>query len=432
MTGLSAFERLSSSRWASNVARLGGGTVLAQIIGVAATPLITRLYGPDELGLLGLFVSFMGVAGVGVGLRYELAIVSAEDEDESHILLALSLVLACPLALIGGLVMAALVRFDVLSYGALPLWSAAGATLALALAGAFSGLRFWYVRRAGFGTIARALVGQAISRAAVPVILGPTRVGWLGLMLGEIVGRGVGIGGMMGGAWPAVKSVISPGWRGRLLRALSRNWKYPTLVLPSSFVDALAVALPLPIVASVFGTAAAGQFLVVMRVAGWPAYLIATSVADVFHEDLTATARSSAGNVPSALWAFAKRLAGLGILVYVPAAALSPLLFGFVFGSRWSSGGVMIPLLSPSFLMLLVVGPLSRLLLVVNRQEWKFVVDIVCLAVPVVAFIGGHRAGLSFLACVALFSALNVAAYVFYFTLILFAARRFTAGAYRR
>ena len=425
MSVRTTLEKLGAKPWVVNTARLGGGTALAQMLVVAATPVITRLYGPGELGLLGLFASFVSFASVAVCLRYEMAIVSAEDDQEADTLLALSLGLALLLSLAGAAALAVLMRFDVLSYGALPLWSTGGVVLALAGAGAFTGLRFWYVRRAGFGTIVRALVAQAAGRAGLPVALGLFHLGWLGLMLGEIAGRGLGVGEMMRGAWPAIKKTLGPFWRARCARALKRNWKYPALLLPSSLVDALAVWLPLPIVSSLFGTAAAGQFLLVMRVAAWPASLISASVSDVFHEGVTGAARSQPERVRSVLWLSARNLGGVGLLVYLPAGILSPALFPIVFGPQWRQAGLLMALLSPFLLVALVVSPLSRLLLVVNRQEWKLLVDAVCLAVPLVAFFGGQRAGLGFLSCVALFSGLNVIAYLFYFAVIARAARSF-------
>lgn len=430
MTVRTIIERLAGSRWIVNTAKLGGGTALAQLLVVAATPVITRLYSPHELGLLGLFVSFVGFASVATALRYDLAIVSAGDDEEANVLLGLSLGLSVGVSLLGGLAIAALTRFDLLSYGALPLWSSsAGAVVALAATGVFTGLRYWHVRRAGFGAIGRALVGQAAGRATVPIALGLGGIGWVGLMLGEIVGRAVGIWQLMRDAWPALMDSLRSFRGERFRNALRRNWKYPALVLPSSLVDALAVALPLPIVSSLFGTAAAGQFFLVMRVAGWPANLVGASVADVFHEGLSGMARLEPKQVPSVLWTTAKHLAGVGVLIYLPLALLSPVLFGVIFGAQWEQAGTLMALLSPFLLVAMVTGPLSRLLLVVNRQERKLLVDTVCLAVPVVAFFGGQRAGLGFLRCVALFSGLNVLAYTFYFTVIVRAARSFSAEA---
>ncbi len=426
----STIDRLASTRWLVNTAKLGGWTALAQLVVVAATPAVTRLYTPRDLGSFGLFASFIGFVGVATALRYDMAIITAADEDEADTLLMLSLGLSVGVAIIGGSAIALLIRLDLLSYGALPSWTSAGAAVALAATGIFTSARCWHVRRAGFGTIGRALVGQAAGRAVVPVALGLAHTGWLGLMLGEIAGRTVGVGQLLRTAWPAARRTIRP-YRPAVYRAaLRRNKRYPAIVLPSSLVDALAMALPLPIVSSLFGSDAAGRFFLVMQVAGWPANLAGASAGDVFHEGLSATARLEPLRVPSVLWTSARHLAGIGLVVYVPLALLSPFVFGAVFGPQWAQAGILVALLAPYLLALLIVSPLSRLLLVVNRQEWKLIVDVVRLAVPVAAFFGGQRAGLGFVPCVALFGALNLLAFGVYMGAIVAAAREFGAASH--
>lgn len=44
--------RVGKYRFAKNVGILAGGTVAGQIIILAASPLITRLYSPEEFGML--------------------------------------------------------------------------------------------------------------------------------------------------------------------------------------------------------------------------------------------------------------------------------------------------------------------------------------------------------------------------------------------
>src|SRR5260370_11757382 len=63
-----------------NFSILSGGSALAQGFNIALTPLITRLYLPDNLGQLGLFTAFINVAVLAASLPYEFAIVSARND----------------------------------------------------------------------------------------------------------------------------------------------------------------------------------------------------------------------------------------------------------------------------------------------------------------------------------------------------------------
>ena len=68
------------------------GTAFGQIIVLAASPLLTRLYTPEDFGILGVFSALLGILGIAVCLRYELAIPLAEDDCDVVNLLALSLI----------------------------------------------------------------------------------------------------------------------------------------------------------------------------------------------------------------------------------------------------------------------------------------------------------------------------------------------------
>ena len=74
------------SPFGSDVLTLVTGTAIAQVITVLASPIITRLYGPESFGLLALFTSITSIVGVIACLRYELAIILPEsDEDAANV-----------------------------------------------------------------------------------------------------------------------------------------------------------------------------------------------------------------------------------------------------------------------------------------------------------------------------------------------------------
>ncbi len=72
MRGLRAL--LPKGRLGRAVAVLVTGTAFGQLIVLAASPLVTRLYTPADFGVLGVFSAFLGILGIAVTLRYELAI----------------------------------------------------------------------------------------------------------------------------------------------------------------------------------------------------------------------------------------------------------------------------------------------------------------------------------------------------------------------
>lgn len=81
------FYRIRQSQYARNVGTLATGTLIAQAIGIAASPILTRLYSPESFATLALFMAIVSSLAPGVSGRYEIAIVVAKNPRDSQSLL---------------------------------------------------------------------------------------------------------------------------------------------------------------------------------------------------------------------------------------------------------------------------------------------------------------------------------------------------------
>src|ERR1700760_1541588 len=166
--------------FAANVVLLSGGASLGHCFTLAAAPLLTRLYVPSDIGTLGLFTAFLGVAVVVASLQYDVAIVSADTDKEAAYLVKLSLICAIPMAAGCGILMHEMSRRSLLGFGAMP-WYAAWLTVASVLfAALFSTLRYWSLRCEQFGTVSQGLLFQSTARSVAQVVLGAIRLHALG------------------------------------------------------------------------------------------------------------------------------------------------------------------------------------------------------------------------------------------------------------
>lgn len=394
----------------ASVLRLGSATAFGQIITVLTTPLLTRLYSPGDMGKFGLFQSFLSLAVVGICLRYEMGIVSAATDDEASDLLTLSFACALPLSLIAGMLLWLTIRFDIGSFGLIPLWSIPVMVAACVGAGAFVALRFWFARHGDFRTVGRAMMEQGVARAALPLVAAMGHVGWAGLLAGEVGGRVFGLTSLWRRAVRPVGSYV-PRLDPRLLLATAkRNWRYPGIVLPSSLVDALSSAITVPIVAFAFGAAAAGEVFLAQRIVTLPSAFLAASVADVAHSRLSAERRNSAERLTPSVIRIGTALAAVGVLIYLPVALIAPWGAPLAFGAQWRTTGWIVSLLSPLAVTSLVANPLSRVFVVVDRPELKLGGDIALVAAPILALIATQVYGLGILAWTGLFALFSVIA----------------------
>lgn len=403
-------------RWRSSLigrmVLLGGGTAMGQGVVLLATPAITRLYSPEQMGLFGLLTTFLGLWAVVSNLRFDQAILSAGRMEEGAQLLVVALVSSIGVALFSAAVFLGMVYWNFLGYARLPLWTASLAGAGILLIGAFTALRSWAARAGNIAPVTRGLIAQGIGRATIPILAAPFGLGWLGLALGEVCGRLFGVGTLARSARTAFERARATLTRPALQELLRKYAKFPAIALPSAFLDALTTALPIPLIASAFGEATAGHYLLVITVSGAPAALIANSLADVLHVRLSELHEASPRAARMLFRASLRRLTLVSLAIYGPFALLAPLVFGPLFGEAWTRAGLFFAVLVPLQISGLVASPAGRVLSVVNRPEQKLFLDLIRVFAPIVAFALLPRVGAADWVCMAVFSAALTLAYI--------------------
>jgi lipopolysaccharide exporter len=416
VSGLSAFRSwLRRDEFRAHAARLGGGTALGQGLVLIATPAITRLYTPADLGLAGLFTSFLAVATIGASLRYEVAIGIAANARQRDDLALLSCTLTVPMGLVGAAVLLAFIQANVLGFGALPAWSALAMFALVVAAGTVAALRFWFVACKDFAGIAAALVSQGVGRALAPILFAP--LGWGGLLIGEAAGRVLGIYRLLKVAYAPLVVASRGGWSG-MREVVVRFRQIPLTFLPSAVLDAISSSMPVPVFASLYGLPIAGQFLLAQRVMLAPAALICGSLADVYQARFVDAVRRDPASLQPLVVACALRLAAGSALFYIPAAAVAGVSFEWVFGAGWSDAGLAAAALVPVAISGVVTNPMSRAMLISRVPQLKLLVDAGRLLLPLGALYGSHQLGLSFVLASLAFGVVGLVADCMYFAVI--------------
>jgi len=155
-------RQIRNSKFVRDVAIVATGTAGAQIINVVFLPLITRLYGPEAFGVLGVFMSVAGILIPIAALTYPLAIVLPEEDRDAKALIILSILISFLLAVIVGVVLLQFKDWIVPRFG---LESVGDFLLLLPLVMVFSACSnvamFWLIRKKLFKLTAKIAVAQA-------------------------------------------------------------------------------------------------------------------------------------------------------------------------------------------------------------------------------------------------------------------------------
>lgn len=77
-----SLQKLFSSAFVRSVAIVGMGGIGAQAIALLFSPILTRMFGPDEMGALSLFVALTALGGQIGTLSYHNAVPLAKSDGE--------------------------------------------------------------------------------------------------------------------------------------------------------------------------------------------------------------------------------------------------------------------------------------------------------------------------------------------------------------
>ncbi|MEM1967617.1 MAG: hypothetical protein QXO86_07095 [Nitrososphaerota archaeon] len=366
------WRRITNSSFLKGVLAIGGGTAIAQAIGVAVMPILTRLYDPVAMAFWGLFVSFIGVASVATTLRYEVAVVAARQCEEAGALVLGALALSLVLSLVGGIVFEILRRNNWLGYGLFPEWASWLAISALVGANWGLILRYWATREGLFSLVGKFTIWQALGRALAQLAL--ALLGASGLVLGEALGRWWG--------WLALwRSWLVQGTRLWSPAVLWRYRIYPLVQFPSSLLDTVALLALVPVFTTAYGPQIGGALTLTQRLVNFPIALIGAAVADVFYSKAAALFRHQPNSLPQLFWATAQYLLLLAVALGLVVRFVLPPQVPWLFGSAWSLAEPMMQAMAPWMSAMLVVSPLSRLIFL-SRWSWmKLIYDLISLVV---------------------------------------------------
>lgn len=368
-------EMVSRFPAAGDAALLAIGAGAGQAVVLLLSPLLTRMFSAEEIGLLGVFSALVAVLSVIAPLGYDQAIIGARSRLEAIRYVGAALVSA--VALCAVLPPAIWLIVALTGIGpALPLPIALLVGIGTLPAIVTTAAQGWYIRRRAVKLVSAASFVNMSSRTVIQIGTGPFNSGVAGLIGGEIVAR--------------LLAVLMLDRHGITLRALRLAWHHPRALwrqmvqgrafalyqMPSSALDTALVWLPLPLVAFAYGAEWAGIVTLVQRIGTAPASLIGQSVVQIYHQRAAHYVHT---NRPAllrlTLSAFAAATAAF-LPFWLLLIAYGGPVFALVFGEIWRSAGVVAAIWAPLVLLQIFSQVASRLLILVHRQYIRLLANL--------------------------------------------------------
>ncbi|MBM7662862.1 O-antigen/teichoic acid export membrane protein [Bacillus mesophilus] len=369
-------QKLKGHGFLNKVILLAGGTAVAQGLQVILSPVLTRLYTPNDFGVLMIFISIVGICSKVVDLRYPLAIPLPDEEDQALNLLALSLILSITITaimfssflVIGDEVLSLLDIEELQQY----YWLIGLSILGIGL---YQSLNHWAIRKRDYLLVTVTKLNQSIVQLVVQLLFGFLKLGNFGLLLGDSLGRMGGSGLLATLVWKKHRRNFHHITVSKMIEVAKLYRRFPLYSSWSSLLNGAALQITPLLIAMNYGTGVAGLWALSDRVVGAPMGLVGTAVAQVFLGEGAKYAREDPLKFQNLFNRTAKQLFMWGVIPTILLLFLSPWLFQFIFGAEWKDAGVYVQFLALMYLAQFTMSPLSSTLDILQRQNWELVWD---------------------------------------------------------
>lgn len=362
----SSFIQSSSIR---NFAKLLSANVVAQVIGLVVYPILTRIYAPEDFGLLNLFLSIGGVLAILSTAEYYYAVVLPKQDKDGNAVLAVGLlwllattVLVALTVLLSGPISQLFKSPELAQY----YWMMPIYVMAI---GAWNLLNYWYIRHKQYNPISRYQISQNLLSAGGKLGLGSAGILQSGMIYAVVFAPILSLAASLFASGRRLASALRElTWTD--VREQARVYhNFPLYVLPRSFVNMLAGQMPVLLLTPFFGTKAVGFLSLAILLGYTPIGTITRAVYQVMYQHTMERVhqQQAIGDIfrKFLLYASAIVIPAFGVLWWV-----LPDLTAWLLGADWRLSGEYIRWMLPWLYVSLLSCSINYLFDVFMKQRW--------------------------------------------------------------
>lgn len=361
-----------------NVLTLISGTAFAQLLSILASPLLSRIFSPEDFALQASFVSVTSLCLVFCSGKIEQAILLPKEEAEARNILRLS-ILSC----ICVCLLLPIIIWGVAKYNKAFAQIVENNLILIVIVFVFSSsvcesLRVYFLRQKKFKIISSRTIVISIVTVALNLICGYFFYNKIVLITSTTVAQIIALilflivffrlFGTKKVLWS--KQIVKP--------LLKKYWQFPVLMMPGQLFNSLTGNLPILVLTSYFTSYEMGLYAFVHKIVSVPITIIGGSVTQVFLQRFSKCEKNEQINL------FIKTSAILFVIILLPAVIcviFAPSLFSFIFGDTWIPAANLARLMTPFFIFQFAVTPVTGAVFIINN---KLNVDLVLQIVRVI------------------------------------------------
>ena len=347
------------------------GNIVAQAIASIASPVITRLYRPEDFGAMTLVWTYVGIFSVISCLNYENPIVLEKETSKAQSLFFLCIIVAISISFFFAIVISCFKVWIAAKIGlkdAVLLWFVPIGILAFGLNQATT---YWFTRQKSFKLLAYMRVSTALIAAVTKIVFGLLLFSaGMWLLAGNILGPLISSLILIAFFLKANSSQLIARSRLKEMICMARKYSdFPRYNAPTRMLNTVSQNIPVVLFALYFSPEVVGYYGLANTILRKPINLMGQSLSKVFLQRMSVD-HARGVSLRTGWMRTTIGLALMGILPFGILTIYGESIFSFVFGANWATAGIYCQILAPWLFMLFINPPSTQIIIV--KQLLKF------------------------------------------------------------
>jgi len=357
------------SEFSRNVLTLMTGTTIAQAIPIAISPILTRIYTPEDFGMFALYMSVASIVSVVATGRYELAIMLPKKNEDAINIVALSIIISFFVSIISFLIVFIFNTqiTNLLGNQEISNWLYF-IPITVLLTGVYQSFNYWSNRKKQYKRLATSRVIQSSATATTNLGMGFGGFGSSGLILGGVLGQGFATAILGKLIWKEDGYRIKQIKKLKMFSLVKKYIKFPKFDLITIFTSVFSHQFIHILFNITFNAKIAGAYYLTQKIIGVPISIIGNSFGDVFKQKASSDYKLF-NNAKNIYLATLIKLSFLGLFPSILLYYFAIDIFSLVFGESWKVAGEFVKMMIPMLFLKFISSPLSFMLYIGERQN---------------------------------------------------------------
>jgi len=371
-----------SKSFKKNILTMLSGSIFSQIIIVISSPILTRLFSTEEIGIFTVFLTVSSLLIPIANFRYDLVLVKENDKRVLNELIRICFTFSYIL-IVAVTLLIFIYSFNNRYFLGVNIYFFYLLIPVIYFSSINNVINSLSNKVKYYNLMSKVLIFKALSLTFLQILMGIFKVGEIGLIATYVVSLTVGYVVMSNKISKEFPISFQYSFNKKVITKYIDQLRYST---PSILLNSLSFSLIIFIITILYSSHEVGLYSMTTRILGLPITVISIAFSKVFYEKAIEYFQKY-GEFRSIYLKSTLLLVSLSFPLFILLSFISPLIFEIFLGENWREAGEYVAYLAPYYAIRLVVSCLSLSIVVINKQKFELVLQSLFIFSSVVSYL---------------------------------------------